>query len=102
MVLSYVERSEVGNDLRFRLEGRSPGALRRPGEQGDGIPRRAPARNRGYGSRDWTVEQNSGRYAVVHRTGLANGVRPDNLPKTLDGTMPVLVGTGNGRVFLID
>jgi hypothetical protein len=51
---------------------------------------------------NWTVEENSGRYAVVHRTGLANGIRPDNLPKTLDGTMPVLVGTGNGRMFLID
>mgnify|MGYP000899660788 CR=1 FL=1 len=52
--------------------------------------------------KDWTLEENSGHYAVVHRTGLANGVRPNNLPKSLDGTMPVLVGTGNGRVFLID
>ncbi|MFN3161617.1 MAG: hypothetical protein ACE37I_20080 [Rubinisphaera brasiliensis] len=51
---------------------------------------------------DWTIEQNSGRFAVMHRTGLANGVRPDNLPETLEGTMPVLVGTGNARVFLID
>jgi len=52
--------------------------------------------------RDWTIEQNSGRFAVLHRTGIANGVHPANLPKTLDGTMPVLVGIGNGRWFLID
>jgi len=51
---------------------------------------------------DWTIEQNRGRFAVVHCTGLANGIRPDNLPKTLKCTMPVLVGVGNGRLFLID
>jgi hypothetical protein len=51
---------------------------------------------------DWSFEQNSGRFAVVHRTGLLNGVRPNNIPQTLDATMPVLVGIGNGRLFLID
>lgn len=52
--------------------------------------------------REWKVEQNRGTSAVVHRTGLANGFRPDNLPKTVEGTIPVLVGMGNSRLFLID
>lgn len=51
---------------------------------------------------EWVLEQDRNRFAVVHVSGIANGILPYKVPNTLEGTMPVLVGHGNGRKFLID
>lgn len=51
---------------------------------------------------EWHLERDGGRFAVAHATGLANGIRPNNVPDTLKGTHTVLVGCGNGHLFLID
>lgn len=51
---------------------------------------------------DWSLIVNNGQTSVRHATGLVCGYHQYKLPHTLQGAFPVLVGTGNGKVFLID
>ena len=51
---------------------------------------------------DWILEEQFGRFAVVHFTGILNGIHMQKLPRTLEGTLPVIVGIGNSREFLVD
>jgi hypothetical protein len=51
---------------------------------------------------EWKLEDQGGRAAVVHCDGIPNGFHWHRIPETLEGTLPVIVGIGNSRKFIID
>ncbi len=51
---------------------------------------------------EWSLRESNGATAVQHVTGIHCAYHQHKLPPTLRNTFPVLVGTGNGKRFLID
>ena len=51
---------------------------------------------------EWKLEVQGGRSAVVLCGGIRNGFHERRIPETLEGTLPVIVGIGNSRRFILD